>query len=586
MAPGERVAGMSEKKRPRVGVYVCHCGGNISDVVDVKKVAEALSSRGEVSVSREYAFMCSDAGQKLITEDLEAGRIDRAVVAACSPALHELTFRKVLERSSKNPFLFEHVNIREQASWVHKGEPAQATRKAIRLAKAGVAKVALQEPLDPIRVTATHRALVVGGGPSGLASALALGRAGIDVTLVERGPALGGRLAELGAVYPERREASDLVARLADAVATDPHIRVALETEVQSVGGYVGRFEAALSNGERVAAGALILATGADSYAPAKGELGYGEPGVVTLPELTRALAETAGDGRALRVAGREVRSVAFIHCVGSRQVEGRHPAQPDGKVNDYCSRICCTAALHAADEIARRFPGVRILDVYRDIRTYGRGHEAIYERVSRAGALFFRLADDGDPTIEAGRVTLRDVLTWNEEVSFAADLVVLVTGVVARPIPALVESLKLPRGADRFLQEAHPKLRPVEILTAGIFLAGACQAPMDLVEAITAGQGAAAKASILLGQDEILLDPFVAVVDEPRCDGCEKCIAECAYTGAIFMNARRRAEVNPALCKGCGACVPACPRRAIDVAGWSLAQLEAMVDAIVEDAP
>jgi len=577
---------MNETGKPRVGVYVCHCGGNISDVVDVRAVAASLGEQADVTVARECPFMCSDAGQKLIAADLEAGRIDRVVVAACSPALHELTFRKVLDRAGHNPFLFEHVNIREQASWVHKHQPVEATRKAKGLTRAGVAKVVRQRPLDPIRIAATHQALIVGGGPAGLSAALSLSRAGISVTVVESGAALGGRLNELGDTYPDRARASELRRRLVTEIEAAPGIRVVLGQEVTAVSGFVGRFAVTLSSGENLAVGAMVIATGAESYRPAAGEFGAGSPAVVTLPDFTAWLAALPPGNGVLRHHDREIRTLAFVHCVGSRQVEGRHAPQADGKVNDYCSRVCCTAALHIAEAIQRRFPGTRVLDVYRDIRTYGRGHEELYDRVSRGGALFFRQGDDEDARVENGRVTLRDVLTWNEEVSFAADLVVLATGLVARPIPALVDSLKLPRGADRFLQEAHPKLRPLEILTAGIFLAGSCQAPMDLSEAVTAGQGAAAKAAILLGSDEIFLDPFVAVVDEARCDGCEICLAECSYTGAIVMNERHRAEVNPALCKGCGACAAVCPHRAVDVAGWSLDQLEAMVDAIVEDAP
>jgi heterodisulfide reductase subunit A2 len=577
---------MSGSTGSRVGVYVCHCGGNISDVIDVKAVAAALGERPEVAVAREYPFMCSDAGQRLIAEDLAAGRVDRVVVAACSPALHELTFRKVLERAGHNPFLFEHVNIREQASWVHKHQPAEATQKARALTRAGVAKVVRQQPLDPIRIAAARHVLVIGGGPAGLAAALSLHRVGVEVTLVERGGALGGRLNELGALYPNKDQAGELRRRLAAEVEEAAGVRVLLGQEVSGIDGFVGRFQVALSSGVTLTVGAVVIATGADAYQPRPGELGTGSPGVTTLPDFMAWLATLPAGQQVLHHHGREIRSLALVHCVGSRQTEGRHAPQADGKVNDYCSRICCTSALHAAEEVQRRFPGTRILDVYRDIRTYGRGHEELYARVSRRGALFFRQGEDEDPVVENGRVTLRDGLTWNEEVAFSADLVVLVTGLVARPIPAILDSLKLPRGTDRFLQEAHPKLRPVEILAAGVFLAGSCQAPMDLGEAVTAGQGAAAKAAILLAREEILLEPFVAVVDQARCDGCEACLAECSYEGAIVMNEGHRAQVNPALCKGCGACAPVCSPRAIAVAGWSLEQLEAMVEAIAEEAP
>jgi heterodisulfide reductase subunit A len=295
---------------------------------------------------------------------------------------------------------------------------------------------------------------------------------------------------------------------------------------------------------------------------------------------------------------GRPIRNLAIVHCVGSRQIEGVHEPGPDGKINDYCSRVCCAAAMNAANQIQDQFPETQIYDLYRDIRTYGRGQEALYERASKGGALFFRFQGEEPPTVEAApegsesplQIRLKDALTWNEELAVPADLVVLATGMLPSPITELVESMKLPVGADRFLLEAHPKLRPVEVANNGIFLAGTCQAPMDASEAAAGAGAAAAKAGILLSEAELSLDPFVAAVRVDRCNGCGDCLAECSYEGAITMVPReprgqtqseKVAWINPALCKGCGACVAVCTPRALDVAGWSLDQYEAMVDAI-----
>lgn len=283
------------------------------------------------------------------------------------------------------------------------------------------------------------------------------------------------------------------------------------------------------------------------------------------------------------------VKNVAFIHCVGSRQVEGVHAPQADGKVNEYCSRVCCTAALHAVNGLLDRFPGVQVYEVYKDIRTYGRGHEELYEQASKRGVLFFRYKDEDLPVVSDGKLRVRDWLTWGEEVEIPVDLVVLVTGLVPLDISNLTGMMKLQVGADRFLQEVHPKLRPVELASNGVLVAGAAQGPMDIVECCSAAEAAAVKASILLSRGSIEMDPFVAQVIDKKCDGCEKCLAECEYDGALRMHrlpdsGRRVATVNPALCAGCGACAAVCEPRAINVAGWSLDQFDAMVDALVTE--
>jgi heterodisulfide reductase subunit A len=295
------------------------------------------------------------------------------------------------------------------------------------------------------------------------------------------------------------------------------------------------------------------------------------------------------------------VRSLALIHCVGSRQIDGVHSPQPDGCVNDYCSRVCCTATLSTADRILERFPGVHIYDVYEDIRTYGRGHEDYYARTSRNGVTFLRYyaeeipevspAPDGDshPVL----VTVRDHLTWGTEIELAVDLVVLAVGMMPSPVDDLVETFHVSPGSDRFLLEVHPKLRPVETAVHGVVLAGTAQGPMNVQEACAAAEAAAAKTAVLLGTGEVELAPFVARVDYELCDGTGECVAVCPQDGAIALadvlidgEMAKRAQVTPANCNGCGVCVSACPTRAVDVQGWRLDSYEAMVDAIVTEAP
>ncbi len=624
-----------ETTEPKVGVYVCHCGGNISDHVDVQKVADAVKNIPGVVVSHTNTFMCSDPGQELIQEDIKAGKINRVVVASCAPSLHETTFRGAIKRAGMNPYLYDHANIREQDSWVHHGDPA--TQKAITLVAAAVAKALHLEPLDPIRVDAHNHVTVIGGGLAGLRAAIDISQRGMKVTLVEKSPFLGGQAANLDKIFPTGEKAGDLIEQLARAVVADPNIQVLTCSRVVGSEGYVGNFkvtvksqppeaESEMKKLEAVSAGGagegryvpfagfyphkvpaiaeetvletgvIVFATGFETYVPAQGEFGFGKnPEVITLPELIRLMDESESQREMLTINGRSIRRVAMIHCVGSRQIPGIHEPDADGNLNEYCSRTCCTATLQAAIEIRRRHPGTSVLDYFRDIRTYGRGQEDYYEEASDRNVLFFRYEPEDPPRIQrikGGeyplRVTVKDTLTFGEEVDADVDLVVLAVGMVPSNISDLVDMMKLPVGADRFLQEVHPKLRPVELANTGVMLAGTCQAPMDITEACNAAQAASAKAASLLTRGYVELDPFVAAVDPEKCRGNGACVDACPVeaihmtTGEVDGKQVERAEVNPALCTGCGVCVAVCPENAIDVKGWTLKQYEAMVDAIV----
>lgn len=591
--------GSSVPEKPKVGVYVCHCGGNISDVVDVKAVAETVGLDADVVASKDFVFMCSDPGQNLVIDDIRERGINRVVIAACSPALHESTFRRAMQKAGLNPYLYQHVNVREQASWVHKADHDGATAKSTRLIRAAVRGAALKEPLEAILVPAERRVAVIGGGLAGMRAALALAGIGLPVVLIERDAQLGGKLRQVGRLHQTGEDGAKIAGELEARVKAESLITVLTGVTVEKVNGYVGNFVVHLRDRETLTAGALVLATGFELYQPAVGELGWGDERIITLAALLEALPtlRRTKDG-ALIWQGKTIRNLAIIHCVGSRQIEGVHEPSPDGKINDYCSRICCAAAMNAVNQVQEQFPETQVYDLYRDIRTYGRGQEAMYERASKGSALFFRYPGEEPPVVEAApaqaesplQIRFKDALTWNEEIAVMADLVVLATGMLPNPIAELVESMKLPVGADRFLLEAHPKLRPVEVANNGIFLAGTCQAPMDASETAAGAGAAAAKAGILLSEAELSLDPFVATVRLDRCNGCNDCLSECSYEGAITMVPRETAArgqsetvawINPALCKGCGACVAVCSTRALDVAGWSLDQYEAMVDAI-----
>jgi len=627
------------EREPKIGVYVCRCGGNISDHVDVEKVCEGASKIPGVAVARENMFMCSDPGQDLIIEDLKRGTVDRVVVASCAPDLHEVTFRNAVSRAGKNPYLYEQANIREQVSWVHHGEAA--TEKAIRLVAAATAKAKQLQPLEPIRVEAKQHAVVIGGGISGMKAAKDLAERGITVSLLEKSPFLGGRTAQLDRLAPTGEKASDLVKELTREVLNDPAIEVYTNAEVTDSAGYVGNFKLGVqrrppvsqedlekikemvASGKKfgefiplvgicpaempekveeytIEAGVILLATGFKPYSPRKGEYGFGEfEEVVTLPEFIKLMAKSQRKGDFLEINGKQIKSVATIHCVGSRQIPGIHEEDDKGYLNEYCSRTCCTATLQAANRVRDTYPKTRVFDFYRDIRTYGRGHEELYERASKNRILFLRYEPTKAPLVERNNgsngypllVKVNDTLTFGEEVEVPVDLVVLAVGMEPNNVSHLVEMMKLPVGADRFLQEVHPKLRPVEVSVAGILLAGTCQSPMDTGEACNGASSAAVKASSLLGRGYVELDPFVAEVDLAKCTGVGACVGACLREEALSLvemevdgERVRRAEVNPALCNGCGACVAVCPQNAINVKGWTLKQYEAMVDMIVAD--
>lgn len=625
-------------KEPRVGVYICHCGGNISDHVDVEALCDRAQSLPGVVTARRNMFMCSDPGQELILDDLKQGVVDRVVVASCSPSLHETTFRRVLERAGANPYVYEHANIREQVSWVHHGDAA--TEKALTLIAAAAAKARRLEPLEPLRVEAKQHATVVGAGIAGMRAALDLAQRGFAVDLLEKTPWMGGRTAALDRVAPTGEPASELILSLARRISE--HGAIAFHPCARIVGfeGYVGNFSldvetappqeadealrravAALTgNGPvyipskgalirpvpkdkgrfRLETGVVVLATGFKPYTPRRGEYGFEEfPEVITLPDFIQALRDSEPTGSILTLKGRPIRSIAMIHCVGSRQIPGIHEENASGRLNEYCSRTCCSAILFAANQVRERFPATRVFQFYRDIRAYGRGQEELYQKAARNKVLFLRFEPENPPRVERSEgaapfpltVRVQDTLTFGEEVEVPADLVVLAVGMEPSDVSDLVDMMKLPVGADGFLLEVHPKLRPVELATTGLLLAGTCQAPMDIGESCNAASAAASKAAVLLAKGTVQLDPFVAEVDPEKCQGTGACVEACLREGAIRMvdtekdgRVMRRAEVVPALCLGCGACVAVCPTGAIQVKGSTLAQFEAMVDAIVSN--
>ena len=569
----------------RIGVYVCHCGGNISDYVDVQAVVDAVKDEPGVVVAKHTVFACSDAGQQEMEADIEANDLDGLVVASCSPKLHVVTFRGVAKRSGMNPYEYNQANIREQVSWAHTDDPGGATRKAIGVVRGVIGRTRYSDPLEPLEIQTKQKALVIGGGISGLRSAIGLADVGLGVFLVEREQALGGWVGRFGPLFPHERDGHALIDSLVAEVRKRPGITVFTGAEVVSKAGTFGNYQVAIRIGGDelqtipIEVGSIIVATGFDEYRPAEGEFGAGMEGVVTLTEFKELIDSAAGKG--LRYHDRPVRSLAYVYCVGSRQPGG----------NEYCSRFCCAATAHASIRVAELDPGVRQYHLYRDIRTYGT-FELMYTQARKDGAVYVKYPDDAPPTVsrEASGglvVNVRDLLSGDEELEIPVDLIVLVTGMVPRKNEDLVGILKLPIGRDGFFNEIHPKLRPVETMVDGVLIAGACQGPKTSAESVAMGLAAVTQSASVLKKGVAELDPLVATVDPDKCTWCGKCENACPY-GAIerlSLNGREIAAISEAGCKGCGGCVPICPENAIDLRGYTDAQITAMIDGLLEEA-
>ncbi len=632
---------MSERK---IGVYICHCGGNISDYVDVERVRSAAAEPG-VAVAKTALFACSDATQQEMVQDIREQGLDGLVVASCSPKLHLFTFRETAKRAGLNPYQYTQVNIREQCSWTHRDDPAGATEKAVRLVRGGIAKTKLTQPLEPIVVETVPEVLVIGAGIAGLRAAVGLADLGLAVLLVEKASEPGGRVAGLGKMYPQGKTGRELINELVKEVRKRERITLFTNAELVAKAGSIGDFQvkiriagggadrtgggrsagtgggetvggetgAATGNreivgggpgssnhgnagtvgagtgGEVVTArvGSIIVATGFDSYQPAPGEYGRGMPGVMTLPEF-RELLDGAGNGPLL-YRGKAIQDIIYIYCVGSRQEPGQ---KPDGeKINRYCSRYCCSAAVHAALLTRKKNPSVRQFHLCRDVRTYGK-FELLYDQAMKGGSVFLKFPAIEPPVVEEKgdgrlRVTVRDLLTWGEHIALEADLVVLVTGMVPRENNRLVDLLKLPLGRDGFFNEIHPKLRPVETVVGGVFICGAAQGPKNSAESVASALAAVTQSAALLKKGFVELEPLIASVNPELCTWCAQCAKACPYAAIEQAQGEEKevARVNRALCKGCGGCVPACPAGALDLQGYTDAQIRAMIDAFLKEA-
>ncbi|MFX1519622.1 MAG: CoB--CoM heterodisulfide reductase iron-sulfur subunit A family protein [Promethearchaeota archaeon] len=579
------------EEEPRIGVYVCNCGINIGGVVNVDGVAEYASKLPNVAVARSYLYMCSDRGQGMIMEDIDEFRLNRVIVASCSPRMHEPTFRKLIESKGLNKYLFEMANLREHVSWVHSKQPQEATEKAKDLVRMAVAKARLLESLPQHLVDVKGEALVIGGGISGLTAAKSIADRGFKVHLVEKTPNFGGKMAQLYKVYPTFDDPQELLNPLIENVMTHPNITPYLSAEIADIEGYIGNYRAIIreqTEEKEIEFGTIIVTTGFNTYDPI-GEFNYGKhQNILTILELHQLLKtdDPTQNNLVTPAEGKPPRSIAFISCVGSRQNEN---IVPEGKKpNTYCSRVCCTGMIATSMEIKEKLPDADIFILYRDLRTHGKGHEELFTEFRQTGSTMIRYTDDQLPIVSINQgseyplsVTTYDTLS-GLNVEIPVDLVVLATGMVPDDSASNIASkLHITMSADGFFQELHPKLAPLDSVTDGVYLAGAAQGPKDVPDSVSQSLGAAAKACAPMALGKVEVESTISVIDEDFCTGCGVCQGSCEFSAIVFEEkpeGKRVSKVIEALCKGCGTCGSSCPSGAITMLHFKDAQLDAMV--------
>ena len=551
-------------ERPRIGVFVCNCGTNIAGVVDVPSVAQHAKTLSFVEYVDENLFSCSQDSQEGITKAIEEHKLNRVVVASCSPQTHEPLFQETVRNAGINKYLFEMANIRNQCSWVHADNPEGATEKAKDLVRMATEKVALLEPLQEAELAMTEAALVIGGGIAGMAAAQNLAAQGYKTYLIEKTESLGGNALNLYQTWMGE-DVQQHTQRLIEEISADERIETFLTSEIKEVEGFVGNFTTTISvDGEeekKLSHGVTIIATGAQELKPE--EYLYGmDPRVVTSLELDQLLREK--DPRL-----QEANTCVFIQCVGSRI-----PERP------YCSRVCCTHSVASALHLKEMNPGMNAFVLYRDMRTYGM-RENLYRKAREKGIIFIRFDNEKGLKVDkiSGGLSVRFTdYTLKREIQIRADLLTLASAIVRKEEDPLSQLFKIPLNEDGFFVEAHVKLRPVDFATDGVFFCGLAHSPRPIDESIAQAQAAASRTMTLLSQKTIHSGGIVAVVNTVYCSSCGVCVAVCPYKAPGFNEETGKAEINPVLCKGCGLCVASCRSGAIHLNGFDEGQIMAMI--------
>lgn len=553
---------------PRIGVFVCRCGSNIGGVVDVPGLREYAASLPDVVYAEENLYTCSQDTQVKIKKAVEEHRLNRVVVASCSPRTHEPLFQETIREAGLNRYLFEMANIRDQCSWVHMSQKEDATSKARQLLRMAVANARLVRALEKQSKGVVRRALVIGGGLSGMTAATGLASEGFEVFLVEKQGELGGNLRHLYTTV-DGKDVRKFLQELRDRVRVEPRIKVFLNADITSFSGYVGNFKTVLTVGSgavhELEHGVTIVATGGDELKPR--EYLYGEDRrVLTQLDLEKGLA-TGG------INPSELREVVMVQCVGSRDEE-----------RPYCSRVCCAEAVKNALSIKALSPKTRVIILYRDMRMYGFLEEH-YARARRAGIRFVRYEEKRKPQVSAADGAL-ELTAYNpvlrESVSFHPDLLVLSTATVPADTAQLAATLKVPRTTDGFFLEAHMKLRPVDFASEGIYLCGIAHSPKLIDESLSQASAAVSRACTILSRETIQVGGVVSVVDQEKCAACLSCVRVCPYN-VPTINVEGAAEIEVAKCQGCGLCASECPAKAISLQHFTDEQIIAKCEAISE---
>ncbi|THB72623.1 MAG: CoB--CoM heterodisulfide reductase iron-sulfur subunit A family protein, partial [Desulfobacteraceae bacterium] len=562
------------KEEPRIGVFVCHCGANISSVVNIPSTVEYARTLPHVVYATEQIFSCATNSAKEITDLAVEKGLNRVVIAACSPRTLEPLFRDTLREAGLNQYYLDMANIREHCSWVHSKQKEEATQKAQDIMRMSVARASHLEPLKEFDLPVNKTAVVVGGGIAGMTCALSIAKQGHEVQLIEKNTRLGGMARRIHSTL----EGLDVQAYLDDLVGKvykNPMIHVSHEATIQSVEGYLGNFTTTVETEGRtkvIKHGASVLAIGADVYTPT--EYLYGENDKV----FTHI--DLGGEIAAENDAVINAESLVMIQCVGSRN-----------ETNNYCSRVCCGHAVKNAIKLKQENPDMRIYILFRDMRTYGFKEEA-YREASDLGVQFIRYTPEDPPQVEAVkeggkeviRVTVNDpILGYGLELD--ADILSLAAAVIpSESTHEIAGHFKVTLSPDDFFKEAHVKLKPVEFATDGVFLCGTAHYPKHIPETINQAYGAAGRVITLLSNDTVVASGSVARVNEFECVSCGACITACTYDAIQFYDTKKgkKAIVNPVLCKGDGLCNAKCPTNAIILKHFTNEALYGQIDAAV----
>jgi heterodisulfide reductase subunit A len=657
---------LSEEKL-RIGVFICHCGLNIAGTLDIKELVDYSKTIPDVVYVKENRYTCADPGQEEIRKGIKDFNLNRVVVAACSPRMHEPTFRRTVSEAGLNPFLYEMANIREFASWCHPNEPKKATEKAKDIIRIAVAKARMLMPLETIEVPVTNKALIIGGGIAGMNSALDLAEMGFKVYLLEKGESIGGHMASLDKTFPTLDCSICIEGPKMVDVARHPNIEIIANADLVKVDGYVGNFKVKIRKNPRyvieenctgcgeckdacpieypnewdcglgtrkaislpfdqavpliytinrdyciecfkcveacgareainfdqkpdeieISVGAIIVSTGFDVYLPYDLPLiGYGKySNVITSMEFERLiLAAGPTGGKVIRSSdGKKPHAIAFIQCVGSR----------DKKKYPYCSNFCCMYTLKHVVQLKEKYKeDIDIYVFYMDIRSPGKGYEEFYDRAREKGVIFIRgrvSRIDEDPNTQ-NLVIVSEDATLGQPIEVEVEMAVLATASIPKKgSDEMARILNITRGSNGFFMESHPKLKPLEAPTDGIFFAGACQGLKDIPYSVSQGSGAASKAATVISKTKWKIEPIITVVDEKKCKNvtskCGICVDRCPY-GALRIEEKQPVKVISASCHGCGTCVAECPHDALTQMHFTDEQIMAQIRAALEEDP